>query len=41
MEERPLSHQATQVTLLNLGMAGLIVAWLAFACYAIVYLISH
>jgi hypothetical protein len=41
MEERPLSHKATQVTLLNLGTAGLIVAWLATASYAIAYLISH
>jgi hypothetical protein len=41
MEQRPLSHKANRVTLLNLGMAGLIVAWLAVACYAIAYLISH
>ena len=41
MEERPLSHKATPFTRLNLGTAGLIVAWLAVACYAIAYLISH
>jgi hypothetical protein len=41
MEERPLSHKASQGTLLNLGTAGLIVAWLAVACYAIAYLIAH
>jgi hypothetical protein len=41
MEERPLSHKATQVMLLNLGMAGFAVAWLAVACYAIAHLISH
>jgi hypothetical protein len=41
MEERPLSHKATQVTVLNLETAGFIVPWLAVACYAIAYLISH
>jgi hypothetical protein len=41
MEERPLSRTATPFTLLNLGLAGLIIAWLAAACYAIAYLISH
>ena len=40
-EERPLSGKASQGTLLNLGTAGLIVAWLAVACYAIAYLIAH
>ena len=41
MEERPPSHKVSPVTLLNLGTAGLIVAWLAVACYAIVDLLSH
>ena len=44
MEERHLSHKATQVTLLtllDLGTAGFIVAWLAVAGYAIAYLTSH
>jgi hypothetical protein len=34
-------HKATRFTRLNLATAGFIVAWVAFACYAIPYLISH
>jgi hypothetical protein len=30
-----------KVTLLNLGMAGFAIAWLAVACYALAYLMSH
>jgi hypothetical protein len=41
MEERLSSRKATPFTLLNLGTAGVIVAWLAVACYAIAYLTSH
>jgi hypothetical protein len=40
MKERP-SHKVNQFTLLNLVTVGFIVVWLAFACYAIAYLISH
>jgi hypothetical protein len=31
----------TQFTLLNLATGGIIVAWLAVACYAIAYLVGH
>ena len=41
MEKRPASHKAPRVTLLNLGTVGLVVAWLAVACYALAYLVSH
>lgn len=41
MEERPSSHRPTQFTVLNVGTAGFIAAWLAVACYALAYLISH
>ena len=41
MEERLSSRKGNQLTLLNLGTAGFIVAWLAFACYAIAYLLSR
>jgi hypothetical protein len=41
MEERFLSRKAARFTLLNLATAVVIVAWLAFACYAIAYLIYH
>jgi hypothetical protein len=41
MEQRLSSRKATSFTVLNLGTAGVIVAWLAVACYAIAYLISH
>jgi hypothetical protein len=41
MEERHSPQKPTQLTLLNLGSAGVIVAWLAVACYAIAYLASH
>ena len=41
MEERPSSQRATQFTLLNLGTAGLVVAWLGVACYAVAYLVAH
>jgi hypothetical protein len=41
MEERPSSHKPSLFTLLNLGTVGVFVAWVAFACYAIAYLISH
>jgi len=30
-----------KVTLLNVGTAGFVIAWLAVACYALAYLISH
>jgi hypothetical protein len=41
MEARSSSDKATQFTLMNLGMAGLTIAWLAVACYAVAYLVSH
>lgn len=41
MVERPSSRRATQLRLLNLGTVGFVVAWLAFASYAIAYLVSH
>ena len=41
MEERTPSQRATQVTLLNLGTVGFVVAWLGVACYAVAYLVSH
>jgi hypothetical protein len=42
VEERPpFLRKPTQVTLLNLGTATVIAAWLAVACYATAYLISH
>jgi hypothetical protein len=34
-------RKAIWITPLNLATAGLTVAWLATACYAITYLISH
>jgi hypothetical protein len=41
MVERLLQTKATRFTLLNLGTAILVVTWLAVACYAITYLVSH
>ena len=41
MEERFLSRKAARFTLLNLATVGVIVAWLALACYAIAYLVHH
>jgi hypothetical protein len=41
MDERLSSRRATPFTPLNLGTMGFIVAWVAVACYAITYLISH
>lgn len=41
MKERPSAHNSTLVRLLNLVIAGLVVAWLAVACDAIAHLISH
>jgi hypothetical protein len=35
------SRKSARFTRLNLATVGLIVAWIAFACYAIPYLISH
>jgi hypothetical protein len=34
-------HKRIGPTLLNLGTAGVFVAWLAVACYAIAYLVAH
>ena len=34
-------RKSASLSLLNLTTLGLIVAWLAFACYAIAYLVSH
>jgi hypothetical protein len=41
MEERFSSRKAARFSLLNLATAGFVLAWLAFACYAITYLVSH
>lgn len=41
MEKRPSAHKAPKFTPLNLGTVVFIVAYLAFACYAIAYLVSH
>jgi hypothetical protein len=41
MEERPSWHKAPRLTPLNVATAGFVVAYLAFACYAITYLVSH
>jgi hypothetical protein len=41
MEKRLSLRRETQYTAVNLATAGFIVAWLAVACYAITYLISH
>jgi hypothetical protein len=42
MVERLASQKATRfTTLLNLGTSAFILAWLAVACYALAYLISH
>jgi hypothetical protein len=41
MQERFSSRKATRFTLLNLATVGVIVAWLASACYSIAYLINH
>jgi hypothetical protein len=38
---RTTKRKATRFTPLNLATAGLTVAWLAAACYAITYLSSH
>jgi len=34
-------REATAFTVLNLATGGLIVAWVAVACYAIAYLVAH
>lgn len=34
-------RKTAQFPLLNLATLGFIVAWLAVACYAIAYLVSH
>jgi hypothetical protein len=34
-------RKATLVPVLNLATVGFVVAWLAVACYALAYLISH
>jgi hypothetical protein len=34
-------RKAARVTRLNLATGSVIVGWIAFACYAIPYLISH
>jgi hypothetical protein len=41
MEQRLSLGKETPFTLLNLATLGVIVAWLAVACYAITYLMSH
>ena len=41
MEERRSLPKPPRFTALDVGTAGLIVVWLAVACYAIAYLISH
>jgi hypothetical protein len=41
MEERSATRKPTESALLNLWTVGFIVAWLAVACYAISYLVSH
>jgi hypothetical protein len=38
MEER---RSSPMITLLHLGTVGVMVAWLAVACYAVAYLISR
>jgi hypothetical protein len=35
------SAEGGRFTLLNLGTVGVVVAWLAFASYAIAYLTAH
>ena len=39
--DRAPKRKATRFTRLNLATGGFIVTWIAFACYAIPYLISH
>lgn len=34
-------RKSAAVSLLNLATVGVVVAWLAFACYAVAYLVSH
>jgi hypothetical protein len=41
MKQRLSLREETPFTLLNVATLGVIVAWLAVACYAITYLISH
>lgn len=41
MEQHRASPTATRVTLLNLATVAFVVAWLAVACYALAYLVSH
>lgn len=41
MAEHLSPRTETGFTLLNLGTMGFFVAWLAVACYAVFYLISH
>jgi hypothetical protein len=41
MEERPSPRETSRLTLLTLGTLGIVAVWLAAACYAITYLISH
>ena len=40
---RPTSspYEAPRIKLLNLGVPAVFIAWLATACYALSYLISH
>lgn len=37
----PAPHRPPLLVWLNLGMGGLLIAWLAVASYALAYLISH
>jgi hypothetical protein len=37
----PTRRTATSLQLLNLATAVFVLAWLAVACYAIAYLVSH
>lgn len=41
INRQPSSRKPAQFTLLNLATVGFAVAWLAVACYALAYLISH
>jgi hypothetical protein len=41
MERRLSLHKSILYSPLNLGTAVFILAWLALACYAITYLLSH
>lgn len=37
----PSAKRSKFILLLNLATVGLIVAWLALACYSLAYLVSH